>query len=494
MVRMFKYLEEIGLNGFLEASDYVFEGAVTEFFANAKVITGTIVRFVANRKLVVTKDMFAEVFGLQTEGLVGFLDIPTETIVEMRRKSSGTDVSFRAPNRKKEMKMKYRLLHDIISKELCAKASSFDVVTSEKFDLMVAISAGFKVNWAQVLFQILIAMVHSPSRQSQGFVVQVGVLLQNLVKEDLGESVKLHPQKVLNNKSVHSYMKKNLNVVPYGETRNVSGATASEKQSTVDNIPSLTKKPEKEAGEMNKPEKAVVEKPKKKKEKVVQMVKMQKVVVQQPVEALIQAAPAKSKSGSSSEADSHPLAKLKKGDAAPKHKMVIESSDSESTVSLPMENIMKKKIGADEGSTVLAPGAGYGSRSRDTEEKTPEVERQDDDASTVADQEEHVECRNQKEMEAVTNKGAIVVRSAPEQSAQQSITSADCGRYRQSGPRPEPRLLHQPALEALTNSARTDSPRRVGRKRISGDDGRRRRRRTAGGGVWRGGKGRLSSS
>ncbi|KZV41214.1 hypothetical protein F511_17173 [Dorcoceras hygrometricum] len=60
----------------------------------------------------------------------------------------------------------------------------------------------------------------------------------------------------------------------------------------------------------------------------------------------------------------------------------------------------------------------------------------------------------------------------------------DCGRYRQSGPRPEPRLLRQPALEALTNSARTDSPRRVGRKRISGDNGRRRRTAGGGGGLW----------
>ncbi|KZV52070.1 hypothetical protein F511_36065 [Dorcoceras hygrometricum] len=58
------------------------------------------------------------------------------------------------------------------------------------------------------------------------------------------------------------------------------------------------------------------------------------------------------------------------------------------------------------------------------------------------------------------------------------------GRYRQSGPRPEQRLLRQPALEALTNSARTDSPRRVGRKQLSGErsgggggDDRRRRRR-----------------
>ncbi|KZV26598.1 hypothetical protein F511_24524 [Dorcoceras hygrometricum] len=74
-----------------------------------------------------------------------------------------------------------------------------------------------------------------------------------------------------------------------------------------------------------------------------------------------------------------------------------------------------------------------------------------------------------------------------------SGVSADCGSLRQSGPRPDPRLLRQAALEALTRSARTDSPRRVGRKRISGDNGRRRRRRTAGGGggAWRGEEGRL---
>ncbi|KZV33823.1 hypothetical protein F511_22481 [Dorcoceras hygrometricum] len=37
------------------------------------------------------------------------------------------------------------------------------------------------------------------------------------------------------------------------------------------------------------------------------------------------------------------------------------------------------------------------------------------------------------------------------------------GRLRQSGPRPEARLRRQPALESLTRSTRTDSPRRVGR-------------------------------
>ncbi|KZV26346.1 hypothetical protein F511_37186 [Dorcoceras hygrometricum] len=52
------------------------------------------------------------------------------------------------------------------------------------------------------------------------------------------------------------------------------------------------------------------------------------------------------------------------------------------------------------------------------------------------------------------------------------------GRLRQSGPRQEGILLRQPALEGLMRSARTDSPRKVGRS--NSGEGRRRRRRVAG--------------
>ncbi|KZV40059.1 hypothetical protein F511_31131 [Dorcoceras hygrometricum] len=52
--------------------------------------------------------------------------------------------------------------------------------------------------------------------------------------------------------------------------------------------------------------------------------------------------------------------------------------------------------------------------------------------------------------------------------------TVDGGRLRQSGPRPDARLLRQPALEGLTRSVRTDSPRQVGRNKF-----RRRRRRRA---------------
>ncbi|KZV20671.1 hypothetical protein F511_30515 [Dorcoceras hygrometricum] len=51
------------------------------------------------------------------------------------------------------------------------------------------------------------------------------------------------------------------------------------------------------------------------------------------------------------------------------------------------------------------------------------------------------------------------------------------GRLRQSGPRPETRLLRQPVLEGLTRSARTDSPRQVFRNKFRRSGGERRRRR-----------------
>ncbi|KZV33455.1 potassium transporter 26-like, partial [Dorcoceras hygrometricum] len=72
--------------------------------------------------------------------------------------------------------------------------------------------------------------------------------------------------------------------------------------------------------------------------------------------------------------------------------------------------------------------------------------------------------------------------------------TVDGGRLRQSGPRPDTRLLHQPALEGLTRSAWTDSPRKIGQNKFRRSDGggggggvHRRRRR----GFWRRGEAAL---
>ncbi|KZV58117.1 ABC transporter C family member 8-like [Dorcoceras hygrometricum] len=88
-------------------------------------------------------------------------------------------------------------------------ALSFDAVTSKCFDMMVVISAGIKVKWTSVLFGILIAMVATSAKQSQGFVVQLSRLLERISGIENGKSIALHPLKVLNIKSIHTYKMKN---------------------------------------------------------------------------------------------------------------------------------------------------------------------------------------------------------------------------------------------------------------------------------------------
>ncbi|KZV31802.1 ATP-binding cassette superfamily [Dorcoceras hygrometricum] len=247
MVCMFKTLENTGLKGLLNATGSAYENVVVEFFAKAKVIAGTI------------------------------------------GDEDGVSIAAR----------------------YCGKGivGSSDMVTSENFDLMVAISAGLKVNWSQVLFQVLVNMVNNPTRQSQGFAVQINVLLQNLVQPDLGDLVKLHPQKVLTNKSVHTYIKTNLDVRPAGESRkqaedNASGIEGGKSKMTkpvetqVD--PHVEKKKKKAFSKKNKVETTAAENKKKK-----------QVSEQQPVEAGSQVTPAKSKTGTSSYKDSCLLARLK---------------------------------------------------------------------------------------------------------------------------------------------------------------------------------------
>ncbi|KZV58703.1 hypothetical protein F511_40861 [Dorcoceras hygrometricum] len=233
-------LEDTGLKGFLEASDLVYEGAVIELITNTKVITGTIVSSMGNRKIALTKDVFTEVFRLPTEGLTDLTDIPKEIVAEMRSLLSGSDEPLFTPSKKKGMNMEIRFLHDIVAKALCTKAGSFDMVTNEKFNFMIAITARLKVNWSQILFQVLLSMLNKPKRKSQGFVVHVSVLLERMVKSDLGDSIKLHPQKVLTNKSVLTYIKKNQEK-PTGETSKLTEDTASntdgeERYSVEDNL------------------------------------------------------------------------------------------------------------------------------------------------------------------------------------------------------------------------------------------------------------------
>ncbi|KZV38803.1 hypothetical protein F511_22121 [Dorcoceras hygrometricum] len=124
MVRMFKSLEKSGLRGFLRVSGSVFEEALNQFIANTSVIARMVVSMLVNRKMVITKDVILETFHLPTEGIVSFSELPAKEVADMKALFSTTEVPFMPSSKKKDMKVEYRLLHDIEAKSLSAKAGS----------------------------------------------------------------------------------------------------------------------------------------------------------------------------------------------------------------------------------------------------------------------------------------------------------------------------------------------------------------------------------
>ncbi|KZV54165.1 hypothetical protein F511_37091 [Dorcoceras hygrometricum] len=190
MVHIFKSLEDIGLRGFLEGTNYVFENVVTEFFANAEVIAGTI----------------------------------------------------------------------------------------------------------------------NPKNQSQGYTVPVNMVMETLVKADLRASIKLHSQKVLTSKSVQSYINKNQDIAPEGETSKRAEDTASNTGVSM---------PHQEEPTRNKLATQTVER--------------------KSVEDRRQVCPTNFDS-EDSELDSCPLVTRRC-----RRKQVSESHDSESTISLPLKDFVKRR-------------------------------------------------------------------------------------------------------------------------------------------------------
>ncbi|KZV38633.1 hypothetical protein F511_35163 [Dorcoceras hygrometricum] len=189
-------------------------------------------------------DLFFESFQLPTEGMVSFSGLSAQAITEMKVLFSASDVPFIPSNKKKDMKVEYRMLHEIVAKSLSVKAG------------------------VHVLFKTLASMLSTPGKQSPGYAVPLSILFEKLVKAELGESMALHPLKVLNHKSVLTYMTKNQTSLQAGEVSITSGDNSVEKE------------------------------PKKEK------------VVKKKMVAGISAAPAKARYEISSDDDKHPLAVL----------------------------------------------------------------------------------------------------------------------------------------------------------------------------------------
>ncbi|KZV58530.1 hypothetical protein F511_19470 [Dorcoceras hygrometricum] len=188
LAQVFETLIATGLRNFLGSPAVFYEEALLKFFANGTVRDGLVMSTVHGVTVEISEQLFAETFELPVEGLTDLTVVPKDKIFDARILFSASKEQVSVSCFKKEMKIEYRLLHDILAKTLFVKAGSFDAVTRDRFLLMTAITFDVKINWGSLLFGVLTAMVTPGSRQAKGFAIQIGVLLQNVQGLVLGES------------------------------------------------------------------------------------------------------------------------------------------------------------------------------------------------------------------------------------------------------------------------------------------------------------------
>ncbi|KZV55685.1 hypothetical protein F511_08319 [Dorcoceras hygrometricum] len=206
MVSMFQALVASGLQGFLGCSAVVYEEALVEFFANGRVRDGLVVSSVDGVIVEISEELFAETFELPVDGLGDLSEMPKDVVFDARSIFSLSGEPISLSGRKNQMKFEFRLLCDIVAKDISVKAGSFNAITVEKFSLMTAVVCSIRMNWAKFLFSILKKMVTSGSKQAKGFAIQISLLLATFPTLELGESSEFPASKILSKKTVHRFV------------------------------------------------------------------------------------------------------------------------------------------------------------------------------------------------------------------------------------------------------------------------------------------------
>ncbi|KZV32231.1 hypothetical protein F511_27331 [Dorcoceras hygrometricum] len=206
MVSMFKALTASGLQGFLGCPAVIYEAALIDLFENALVRDGVVISTVAGKLVEISEELFAETFELPVEGLNNLSEIPKDLVFDAKSIISLTGEPVSMSGKKKEMKIEFLILCDIMAKTISIKAGSFDAITQEKFPMIAGIICGVQVNWNKILFNILKDMVTAETRQARGYAIQISLLLENISNLELGESTEFPSSKILIEKTVHRYI------------------------------------------------------------------------------------------------------------------------------------------------------------------------------------------------------------------------------------------------------------------------------------------------
>ncbi|KZV30262.1 hypothetical protein F511_38333 [Dorcoceras hygrometricum] len=125
-VKSIPVAEYTSRNELLGCPAVFYEEALLEFFANGTVRDELVVITVHGVPVAISERLFAETFELPVEGLTDLTDVPKDNIFDARSLFSASKEQVSVSCFKKEMKIEYRLLHDILAKTLFVKAWYFD--------------------------------------------------------------------------------------------------------------------------------------------------------------------------------------------------------------------------------------------------------------------------------------------------------------------------------------------------------------------------------
>ncbi|KZV40451.1 mucin-2-like [Dorcoceras hygrometricum] len=132
MVQMFKAVKSSGLVGFLGCSSSIYEATLVEFFQNASVRDGKVVSTIQGKAVEIIEEVFAETFELPTEGLTEMIDVPKDLVFDARSAFFMGGEQLNTSRKKRDMKLEFRLLNDILAKTVTVKVGSFYAVTHER--------------------------------------------------------------------------------------------------------------------------------------------------------------------------------------------------------------------------------------------------------------------------------------------------------------------------------------------------------------------------
>ncbi|KZV28253.1 hypothetical protein F511_02123 [Dorcoceras hygrometricum] len=188
MVHMFKALESSGLCGFLGCSSAIYEAALVDFFHSTSVRDNKVISAVQGKYIEISKELFAGIFELPTDGLTDMGKVPKDFVFDARRAFSADGKQLKTSCKKREIKIEFRLLNDILAKTVIVKEGYFD--------------AGYPSA----------DMVTPASKKARGFAVQICIILKGAPDSDLGESKAFPPLKILTAKTIGTYVAKNKNI------------------------------------------------------------------------------------------------------------------------------------------------------------------------------------------------------------------------------------------------------------------------------------------